>query len=614
MKLKEYLNAEYNLRGINSSSSNFEIIVLDKLYGKKINIPEWYDNLKVDNSGDGGIDYVVIDIDGQIIPLLDSRSISKELDDILFPDKRNDKFAKKIYDENGFLMIDDLSKLLIKKKTSNKTKLKIDFIQSKSGNSIQERVLLKIKDTFNDLVLEDNYDSVKYSEKLKNNILFIKKLVELISINDGAIEINFNYLTINEDEPQSMPLFYELSDQIKAIMKSGFKHSHVNFNFQYGNKLIDVLESSTKRIIYMQVDEKDRLYNEKLSCIGLVELTELKRFISNNGQLDISLFDGNVRDSYTTSSSINRDIKETLKSEITINDFWWLNNGITIICKSLNLNDNKLSIEEPQLVNGLQSAVTIYKALESGDTINEHKKIMVKILVENNSDNIDTIIKTTNTQNPVDIYLLSSTKQIHRDIEKKFLSYVNGYYYDRRKNYYKNINKDKMKIFDIKYTFKTYSSIFLGIPSQVRTSTKTNFKNKHDIVFNNEVNKLSYIYSDILDRNIQKILRNSTIDCEFKKKNGVSIITYSLHLALIYTSLLKKTLSFTNKYIGNDDIKIVENLECCDKELINSINIINTVIDKYQFENKVYLARKIEFEEDIKKEIEKFLNNQNKEG
>lgn len=602
--IKEYFKSEYNLRGLKEgSSSDYDEIILEKKYGKIINVCEWIDNLCIDCDLDGGIDYIVIDINGEIIPLIEENNMFDKMEDLLLCEEEQDELEKKYHD----LTIDDQIKCILEKFDKKKQKIKIDFYQMKSGNSFQERTLEKIKTTVDDLIVNENYNSIRYSKKLIYNLKFIKELIKNVSINDGAVEINLFYLANCDAKPKSMNMFEELSNDIRNNMIKGFKHNHVNVNLLYGKGFVDFLEEHNNIDLKMKISKSDMLYKNNLFCIGLVCLKDLVDFVTLNGEINLSLFDGNVRDSYKSSSSINKDIIETLEKKITINDFWWLNNGITIICKSMKKGMGNLRISEPQIVNGLQSVVAIYDTFKEGNKLNANKKIMARILVENENSNIDTIIRTTNTQNPVDDYLLSSTKPIHREIEKAFLAFSNGYYYDRRKNYYKNLKKDKNKIFDIKYTFKTYSSIFLGIPSQVRTATKKNFKLYNDQVFNSNINVISYLYSDLLDRKIQKVLKKTELDVGFKNKYGVSIITYSLHLSYMYTALIKKTTDFTDKYITNSDISDIEVLEINNKYLKQCIEILELIIDKYPNENKVYLARSTKFENDIKTEISKVI-------
>ena len=83
--LKDYLKSEYNLRGIkDASSSNYDSIILEKKYGRIINICEWIDNLCIDCNLDGGIDYIVIDINGEIIPLIEENDLFDKMEELIF--------------------------------------------------------------------------------------------------------------------------------------------------------------------------------------------------------------------------------------------------------------------------------------------------------------------------------------------------------------------------------------------------------------------------------------------------------------------------------------------------------------------------------------------------
>ena len=58
---------------------------------------------------------------------------------------------------------------------------------------------------------------------------------------------------------------------------------------------------------------------------------------------------------------------------------------------------------------------------------------------------MDDIIESTNFQNKVTPGTLRATDDIQKDIEQYFLS--ENYYYDRRKNYYSNLDKAFALIF-----------------------------------------------------------------------------------------------------------------------------------------------------------------------
>ena len=74
------------------------------------------------------------------------------------------------------------------------------------------------------------------------------------------------------------------------------------------------------------------------SHVALVSLRNYVAFLSDSdGNLNRHIFDWNVRD-YQGNIEINKEIRFSLEDE-QAPDFWWLNNGVTIVC-------SKASIQE----------------------------------------------------------------------------------------------------------------------------------------------------------------------------------------------------------------------------------------------------------------------------
>ena len=83
-------------------------------------------------------------------------------------------------------------------------------------------------------------------------------------------------------------------------------------------------------------------------------LIKLKDYVTHvlespPGKLNARIFEPNVRDYLGARNQVNDDIRTTLKETAPIEDFWWLNNGITIIATSCSLAGNKISIGDPEL-------------------------------------------------------------------------------------------------------------------------------------------------------------------------------------------------------------------------------------------------------------------------
>ena len=81
--------------------------------------------------------------------------------------------------------------------------------------------------------------------------------------------------------------------------------------------------------------------------------------VNDEGDVRKSFFDSNVRD-YQGKNNVNSSISETLH-RADDNDFWWLNNGVTVLASEATLvNNRELQIVNPEIVNGLQTSMEIY--------------------------------------------------------------------------------------------------------------------------------------------------------------------------------------------------------------------------------------------------------------
>lgn len=93
-----------------------------------------------------------------------------------------------------------------------------------------------------------------------------------------------------------------------------------------------------------------------LTYITAVTLKNFADFISQDKDSDL-IFYSNIRN-YLNSTSINSGIKKTLEN--APQDFWYYNNGITVVCEDIVDKNSILVVKAPQIVNGCQTAKNIY--------------------------------------------------------------------------------------------------------------------------------------------------------------------------------------------------------------------------------------------------------------
>jgi len=158
--------------------------------------------------------------------------------------------------------------------------------------------------------------------------------------------------------------------------------------------------------------------------VGLVKLRRFCDFIEDDpGVLAERIFESNVR-GYQPDAIVNEQIQKSLQKSDGGANFWLLNNGITIISpRAIQAGHLNLSIDDPQIVNGLQTSREIFAYFNGKYSIvdpNDNRTLIVRVIQTADSSLQDQIIKATNSQNRMLPASLRMTDQIHRDIEELF--------------------------------------------------------------------------------------------------------------------------------------------------------------------------------------------------
>ena len=141
---------------------------------------------------------------------------------------------------------------------------------------------------------------------------------------------------------------------------------------------------------------------KRQDVFGLVTLDDYSSFLADDsGRLRGYLFKANIRD-YEGKVEVNKAIRGTLESPQR-QDFWWLNNGVTILAsKAVQATGGEIRMEQPRIVNGLQTSYEIYNYLsEVTPPKKDNRNVMVKILVPEDDETRNKVIMATNSQTKV---------------------------------------------------------------------------------------------------------------------------------------------------------------------------------------------------------------------
>ncbi len=265
--------------------------------------------------------------------------------------------------------------------------------------------------------------------------------------------------------------------------------------------------------------------------VGLVKLYDYQRFITDEtGQLDALLFDANVRD-YDSRSDVNKSIEGTLETRDSEVDFWWLNNGVTIVADRVQPAGKLLHLDSPQIVNGLQTSHEIYKqGLSSG--FSDDRGVLVKVIQADDDLVKDRIIRATNSQTTLGPSSLRATDLVQREIEE-FLG-IQGLYYERRKNFYRNRQIPLVELVSIDQMGQAVLATLVQFPHISRGEVSRIFQDDiYNVVFSGSQPINMYYASIAIVRTCESFLRD-------RRETAGQVEDYVFHLSMAATMAITR--------------------------------------------------------------------------
>lgn len=350
-----------------------------------------------------------------------------------------------------------------------KNHIELVIIQSKTSASFKEDAVIKFRETAEDLFnLSNNPDDYlkRYNVDLLDKVKLFRNAYEKLAKTFPKMEIRYFYATQGEEvHPNVSGKVEKLEEDIFKL----FGGAEFKFEFIGASRLLEMTRNVPSSSRMLEVAESP-IGTVAGSYLCLVALSKYYEFISDSGSLARSIFESNVRD-YQGSVVVNTGIRQTLQNKDSEN-FWYLNNGVTVITPKAVLAGKQLTIENPQIVNGLQTSHEIYQHFSQlDDHSGDERAVLVRVICEEDEEARDRIIRATNSQTSIPPASLRSSDEIHRNIED-FLK-ANGYFYDRKKNHYKNLGYSVARIISIPYMAQAMMAITLLKPDSARARPST---------------------------------------------------------------------------------------------------------------------------------------------
>lgn len=401
-----------------------------------------------------------------------------------------------------------------------------NFIQSKTSNSFNmgdiNTFIASVKEFFRDgdLQFED----------------------DLLNLRDFKNYIYKN--TIKMEKSPSLKLYYAttgkwLGDQnIQTIIDSGIKDllsldlfSDIRFIPVDADKIKslyrEIKNKITKEIIFEKHTILPKMEKVTESYLGILPAKELVNVTTDeDNELIKTIFYDNVRD-FQGYNKVNSGIKKTILEENLNDKFVLLNNGITIVAKSLNKIGSAFKISEFQIVNGCQTSHVLYHLKEN---LSPNVFVPLKLIVTDDEDTINDIIRATNSQTEVKNEAFEILKPFHKKLEEFYLTFEKEenkrLYYERRSRQYMGAKAKGEKIIGLSTQIASYIAMFLNEPQSTHRYFGELLKAYSNRLFLENQSLFPYYTSGLALNVIEEFFRENKLNSASRK--------YKYHLVLMF--------------------------------------------------------------------------------
>lgn len=443
--------------------------------------------------------------------------------------------------------------------------IELHIIQSKTSGGFSEdpinRLLSATKHLLN---LESEFSELtQYNEDVRSWFDCFRSIYRGLAAKFPRLKINVYYAAQRADSNLHGNLEIK-SAELKQQLKAMFDEASVEFRFLGAKELLSLARRTPNKSFELRVAKS---LNGENGYVVLCKIGDYDNFLRDNGvTVRTDLFEANVRD-YQGSTEVNSEIAQTLGGDSKI-DFWWLNNGVTLLGSRAILNGSTVTIENPQIVNGLQTSSEIAAHFDSGGDKEDARMIMVKIVSSEDDETRDKIIKATNSQNSVPPASLRATDKVQRDIEHALKTV--GLFYDRRKNYYKNAGKPAAKIVSIPLLAQALMTLLRGEPDNARARPSSLIKKDevYSTLFTDEYPLDCYAVSATLMKRVEISLKRRS---NFTSRDRNNLRFYVLFWV---ASVAAKSIS-----LNAGKIAALKAVEITDTDLEAGIDEVSAIFD-----------------------------------
>lgn len=417
------------------------------------------------------------------------------------------------------------------------------IVQTKNTDSFSSNALIQMHNGLNWIFRRPRADIKSLSNKsFQDKIMEYRSLQS--SLGPSNIKVVVRFVTNG--------LTSDLSDEFEQELKS-IRDEYDNFTFSDFScvplgadelvRLINAQERQHRRIdadIRIKYDTNNpsliKYYSQDLKgLVCSVPASEIANLVNNDP--DGAIFDLNIRRFLGTKGAVNKDIHSTCSDSGLSYQFWYLNNGVTIVCDHLDAvtdpDNPHVKVKNLQIVNGCQTATTLALA-QKEKALARDVCVIVRIYETTELDLVDSIVLTTNNQNRITNRNLRANDSVQIDMERAFGIY--NFFYERKIRQFYNKQIDHSRILPNEFVAQSYLAVVLKRPSDARARKYKVWGEFYDRIFGGQAVE-PYLISVIISRYTNQWLKGQGLtsveddNCRKLAKKG------AFHLARIASFL-----------------------------------------------------------------------------
>lgn len=465
------------------------------------------------------------------------------------------------------------------------------ILQVKNTASFSSNALIQMRNGLNWIFNKTRKDVLTLK-----NVEFKDKILEYRALQSNLGPSNIRILVGFVTNGISSKISDEFIQERQTIIDEYDNDTFEEFEFvTYGvDELVTLLKAQqrqTRRIdaeIRMKYDANNpsliKYYAQDLKgLVCSVPAQEIARLV--NADTVGAIFDLNLRRFLGIRGAINKDILATCKSTQSSYEFWFLNNGITVVCDEMDPvtdPDNPIiKLKNMQIVNGCQTSTALALA-QKDNKLASDVRVLLRIYETNDPDLIGKIVLTTNNQNKIGGRDLRANDDAQLDMETGFKIY--NYFYERKSRQFDEEDIDTSRIIPNDLVAQSYLSVVLKNPADGRARKYKLWGDLYNKIFSGDRVE-PYIIASLLSRSVVEWLRSSGLNRSKDELIRSTAKRGSFHLARIVSFLWRNGDYWKNEkeYLANEIAEIEKGTEVIEPLYEYAFDILTNLISENEY-------------------------------